>query len=99
MGDMMKTFVDREIDERIREKYPHLRHPSGVCAKIMSSVRLESGSYKYTVRILDENMNTDGNFPEIPGVVSDIQCEKGDVVVALLLYGGSDVYIMGRRYV
>ena len=100
MGDMMKVFVDREIDGQIREKYPHLRHPAGVCARIVKAGADsgQPGVYEYTIRILDENMNVDTQYPEIPGVVSALLLGKDEVVVVLLLYGGTDVYIIGRRY-
>ncbi len=100
MGDMMKTFVDREITEQIQKKYPHLRHPAGVCARIVKAGAdsRQLGIYEYTIRILDENMNADTQYPEIPGVVSALSLEKDEVVVVLLLYGGTDVYIVGRRY-
>lgn len=100
MGDMMKVFVDREIDEQIREKYPHLRNPVGVCARIVGTGvhSKQPDSYEYTIRILDEGMNVDVQYPEIPGVVSALSLEKDEVVVILFLYGGTDVYILGRRY-
>ena len=100
MGDMMKVFVDREIDGQIREKYPHLRHPAGVCARIVAigANSKQPGSYEYTIRILDEGMNVDAQYPEIPGVVSALTLKKDEVVVVLFLYGGTAVYILGRRY-
>ena len=100
MGDMMKTFVDREIDEQIQTKYPHLRHPAGVCARIIKADdnNKQQGTYEYTIRILEENLHDDAQYPEIPGVVSALALKKNEVVVVLLLYGGTDVYILGRRY-
>ena len=100
MGDMMKGFVDREIDEQIRAKYPHLRHPTGVCARIVGTGAnsKQPGIYEYIIRILDEDMNVDTQYPEIPGVLSALSLEKDEVVVVLFLYGGTDVYILGRRY-
>ena len=99
MGDMMKVFVDREIDGQIQQKYPHLRHPAGVCARIVAIASASrAGNYEYTIRILDEGMNVDTQYPEIPGVVSALTLKKDEVVVVLFLYGGTDVYILGRRY-
>ena len=48
------------------------------------------------LKILDKTMNTNEDFPEIPGVKTDIAFEKGDIAVVLLLYGGSGVFILGR---
>lgn len=50
----------------------------------------------YTLKILDKTLNVDNDFPEIPNVRSSIQVQKDDIVVVLLLYGGSDVFILGR---
>ena len=52
--------------------------------------------YMYTLKILDKTLNVDNDFPEIPNVRSSIQIQKDDIVVVLLLYGGSDVFILGR---
>ena len=52
--------------------------------------------YMYTLKILDKTLNVDNDFPEIPNVRSSIQVQKDDIVVVLLLYGGSDVFILGR---
>ena len=95
MPDMLKTFVDMAIDERIREKYPHLRHPACVYAKIVKACQIDE-IYEYTVRILDAAMETDNDFPEIPGVRSSIQMAEGDIAVVMLLYGGTNVYVIGR---
>lgn len=96
MSDMLKTFVNNALDDRIREKYSHLRHPAGVCAKIVRAGQVND-SYEYTVKILNESMEPDEDFPEIPGVRSDIQMDPGDTAVVLLLYGGAGVYVIGRK--
>lgn len=96
MSDMLKTFVDMALDERIREKYPHLRHPACVYAKIVKVYQAD-GIYEYTIRIMDAAMETDDDFPEIPGVRSAIRMAEGDTAVVMLLYGGINVYVVGRR--
>lgn len=98
MSDLLKNFVDREIDDRIRDKYPHIRNPAGVYAKIVQA-RPADGIYEYTIRILNASMNEDGNFPEIPGVRSGVQMAEGDTAVVLLLYGGACIYVVGRMEV
>lgn len=96
MSDMLKTFVNMALDERIREKYPHLRHPACVYARIVKVCQAD-GIYEYTVRILDADMDTDEDFPEIPGVRSSLRMKEGDTAVVMLLYGGANVYVIGRR--
>lgn len=95
MSDMLREFVNQALDEQMAEKYAHVRHPAGVYARVVR-MKQEGESYVYTVRILDAAMNVDADFPEIPGVKSDIEFVIGDVVVVLLLYG-NNVYVIGRQ--
>lgn len=94
MSDMLQTFVKREIEKQIQEKYPHVQHPSGMCAKVIQSKEI-NGRYMCTLKILDKAMNFDNDFPEIPNVKTDIKLKQGDVAVILLLYGGI-VFVLGR---
>ena len=96
MSDMLKSFVEKEMARQIKEKYPHIQYPSGMFAKV---VQIQQNNEKYicTLKILDRTLNDDENFPEIPNVKTEIALEKGDIAVVLLLYGGSDVMILGRR--
>ncbi len=95
MSDMLHTFVKKELEKQIQENYPHMRHPSGMYAKI-TQAREDNGRYVCTLKILDKAMNIDNDFPEIPNVKTDIPFQQGDVAVLLLLYGGSGVFILGR---
>ena len=95
MSGMMESFVKETIDTQIKEQYPHLQHPSGMYAKVVRAE--QSGDvYKYTLKILDKNLNNNNDFPEIPNVKSVIELQKDDIAVVILLYGGSGVYILGR---
>ena len=96
MSDMLKEFVGRELDGKIRDEYPHVKYPSGMYAKVVKCCKGEK-LYKYTLKILDKSMQPNNDFPEIPNVKSSIQLNEGETVVILLLYGGSDILILGRR--
>ena len=95
MADMLRSFVRGEVQRQIREKYPYIQHPSGMCAKIVQ-VKANDGKYTYTLRMLDEFMNIDDNLPEIPDVNTELELKKGDTVAVLLLYGGNMPFILGR---
>lgn len=92
MSDMLETFVRKEITNEIKTNYPHIQYPAGMYARIVQA----GEKYMYTLKILDKTLNVDNDFPEIPNVRSSIQIQKDDIVVVLLLYGGSDVFILGR---
>lgn len=95
MSGMMESFVKETIDTQIKEQYPHLLHPSGMYAKVVRAEQSGDG-YKYTLKILDKNLNNNNDFPEIPNVKSGIELQKDDIAVVILLYGGSGFYILGR---
>lgn len=95
MSDMLQTFVKKEMEKQIQEKYPHVQHPSGMYANVVQA-KESNGKYVCTLKILDKAMNIDNDFPEIPNVKTDIELKQGDVAVILLLYGGSIVFILGR---
>ncbi len=95
MSDMLKTFVDQELNQRIQKEYPHLKYPAAVYAKI-TNVKKEVAYYSYIIRILDKNKKENSKFPEIPKVKSESLYESGDVVVAIFLYGDVMPYIVGR---
>lgn len=95
MSDMLRTFVKREMERQIHEKYPYMLHPPGMYAKVVRT-KESNGKYVCTLRILDEAMNADNDFPEIPDVETDIELKQGDTAAILLLYGGSSVFVLGR---
>lgn len=95
MSDMLKTFVDHELDKRIQDEYPHLRYPAAVYAKI-TNVRKEADHYNYIIRILDKDKREDAKFPEVPKVKSNTAYESGDIVTVIFLYGNVMPYIIGR---
>lgn len=92
MSDMLGTFVKNTMNKHIKEKYPHLQYPSGMYARV---VRVQQN--RYTLKILDKNLNDDNDFPEIPNIKSEVKLEKNDIAVVLLMYGGNGFHILGRR--
>ena len=72
-----------------------VQHPAGMYAKVVQA-KTDNEKYVYTLKILDKTLNVDNDFPEIPNVKSSIMAQKEDIVVVLLLYGGSDVFVLGR---
>ncbi len=97
MSDMMKQFVTQELAEQIRKNYSHMQYPPILYAKIMH-VKEATGRHEVVLKILDKNRQPDSRFPEIPGVVTDIELHKSDVVVVALLYGELSPYIIGRGF-
>lgn len=91
MSDMLKTFVKKEMENIIAKKYPHIRHPAGMYAKVT-----DTKDHVYTIQILDAAGKEDADYPEYPGIKSGLALEKGDVVAVVFLYEGSSVYIAGR---
>lgn len=96
MSDMLKTFVETELEKQIKEKYPHMQHPAGVYAKVMNVIPKEKG-YICTLKLLDRKLNPDDDFPEVPGVKTTIAFQKGEIAVVLLMYGGNEFTILGRH--
>ena len=95
MSDMLEVFVKKTMEKEIKENYPHIQNPPGMYAKVVQ-VKTDNEKYVYTLKILDKTLNVDNDFPEIPNVKSSIRAQKEDIVVVLLLYGGSDVFVLGR---
>lgn len=95
MSDMLKQFVKKEMDRQIQKNYPHIQKPYGVYAKVLQVKKTEN-TYVYTLKILDQMLNEDSDFPEIPDVRSHMELSKDDIAVIILLYGGSNIYILGR---
>ena len=96
MSDMLQIFVKKEIEKQIQEKYPHVKYPSGMYARVVQ-IKEDDGKKICTLKILDKAMNIDNDFPEIPGVETDVELKQNDVAVILLLYGGSGVFVLGRH--
>ena len=48
MSDMMKMFVEQELQNQIKENYPHMQYPPGLYAKVVSVHGLQRQSLKQT---------------------------------------------------
>jgi len=95
MSDMLKVFVLQELDNQIKANYPHMQYPPCIYAKVVKAEGY-SGKYICTLKILDKNRQADSRFPEVPMVATEIEVQKDDIVVVLLLYGECAPYIIGR---
>ena len=95
MSDMLKSFVKKELEEQIKNKYSHIKYPAGMYAKVVQVIK-KNDALEYVLRILDKNLNEDSSFAEIPGVRTELELNKGDIAVILLLYGGSQVWVIGN---
>lgn len=97
MSDMMKNFVEQELENQIRQNYPHMQYPPCLYAKVVA-VKEKTKQYEATLKILDKNRQPDSRFPEVPKVITEIPVLKGDIVVVVLLYGECSPYILGRYF-
>lgn len=95
MSNMMQLFVNQELENQMKEKYPHIQYPPCMYARVVS-IAEELSQYKCTLKILDKNKNPDNRFPEVPNVITDKNIIEGEIVVILLLYGDCSPYIIGR---
>ncbi|MFW5435204.1 hypothetical protein [Paenibacillus apiarius] len=91
---MLADMVNILIDKRIKEKYPHIQLSAGMLAEI-TKTQIGTDIHEYNLKCLDESRNINDQFPEIPGVKSNLKFEVGDIVAVLLMYGQLDVYIIG----
>lgn len=98
MSDMLKRFVEVELGEQIKQNYPHMQYPPVLYARVVTVKEKSEGLYVITLKILDKNKQADGRFPEVPGVITDISVEKGEIVAVVLLYGECIPYIIGRCF-
>lgn len=94
MANSIEETISRLVRKVVRNDYPHIEYPSGICANI--TARNEMGEcYEYTIRILDAEKQPDSKFTEIPKVRSCQNFENGQVVAIIFLYG-KEPYIIGR---
>lgn len=92
---MVEEMVKNVLEKQLDSKYPHLLLPMAMCAKIVTAAPM-GDKYKYSIKIVDKNGDTDDQFPEIPGVYSKLSFEVDQMVAILLLYGELNPYIVGE---
>ena len=97
MSDMMKIFVEQELQNQIKKNYPHMQYPPGLYAKVVA-VKQDGELYEATLKILDKNRQPDSSFPEVPKVKTDIPVLKNEIVALVLMYGECKPYIIGRCF-
>lgn len=89
MANAFEDTIIKIIKKVIRTEYPQCTRPQMLRARVS---KIEPEGYK--LQILDEELNRDKAYPEIPRVKSSGTYEVGDVVVITFI-GGKDVYIVG----
>lgn len=95
--ELMIGGKKQELQNQIKENYPHMQYPPGLYAKVVS-VRQNGELYEATLKILDKNKQPDIRFPEVPKVKTDIPVLKNEIVAIVLMYGECKPYIIGRCF-
>lgn len=95
MSDMLKKFVTQAMEEQLEKKYPHIRCPAGMCAKVVQA-KERAGGYEYTMRVQTEDLTDHPDFPELVGICSRLELRVGELAVVLMLYGGNSAVIVAR---
>lgn len=96
MAGMLQDIVRSELESLIAERYPHLKNPLAVLARVTKSENDGNGNYTVSLKILDKNKRENNDYPEIPLVKTRIKLIETDVAVVNLLYGETDPYVLGR---
>ena len=92
---MLEQMIQNVIEKLVKARYQHIKRPTAVYAKI-TKAQESSDYYVYNLKILDENKDIDTSYPEIPDVKSTVKLETGDVATVLLLYGQTNVFVVGE---
>lgn len=95
MSGMLQDMIETTLDNHIEVRYPHLKKPIAVWARVIRS-EAEDEKYKITISILDKSKQPDTDYPEIPDVITNQKFQNGDIAVVLLLLGECIPYIIGR---
>ena len=93
--DMLKTAVRKIVKEMLTKSYPHTQQPPSMYAMVLE-VKTSGAFNEAVIRILDKTKSRDEKYPDIPGVKTDFELKRGDMVVILMLYGERIPYIVGR---
>lgn len=89
MANALEETIKNVVKKVIRTEYPQCVRPVMLRAKVS---KVEPDGYRLI--ILDEELNRDTQYPEIPKVKSSAIYEKGDTVVITFI-NGKDAYIVG----
>lgn len=92
---MVEEMVINVFNKQIAAKYPHLKLPAILSAKVTKATKISNGN-EYTLKILDKTGAIDEHFPEIPRVLSTLAVNVGSTVAIGLLYGELNPYIIGE---
>jgi hypothetical protein len=92
---MMESMIKSVIDNTLKNDYPHVLLPLAVYARV-TKVQDQYTYYDHDIKILDESMNYNEDFPELPRVKSKVRYEVGTIVAVLLMYGQLNAFIVGE---
>ena len=96
----LRTFVGSQVKRLVVEKYPHLRFPSVLRARVTAMSKVGDRTWQYNLKPLSPGP-TDLAFPEIPNVKSHLEVEAGVggmVAVALIDGRASRVVIVDEVF-
>lgn len=89
MANAFEETITKIVKKVVRTEYPQCCRPVMLRARI---TKIEPEGYKLV--ILDEELNRDSQYPEIPKVRSSSVYKKDDIVVITFI-NGKDAYIVG----
>jgi len=92
---MLSEMIRSVIGKTMQTDYPHILIPLAVKARV-TKVWGGAAIYQYNLQILNPTGADDEQYPEIPGVKSDVALERGETAAVLLMYGQLDPYIVGK---
>lgn len=90
--DMLKNIIIKNINEHIYNSMPYLNLPQIVYAKVS-----KAEGVKVNLKILDNDLNIDYEFEELPDIKTDISCKIDDIVLVSFLRGELEHPIIIRR--
>lgn len=93
--DMLKNAVVKIVQDLLIKQYPHTQQPPSMYAMV-TEVNSKKNYKEVAIRILDSDLSRDKNYPEIPGIRTELDIKEKDIVVVLMLYGQCLPHIVGR---
>jgi len=92
---VIEEMIINVLRKQIDKKYPHIKHPEAVLAKVISAASAGEW-YKYSLRILDKKGVINEQFPAIPNVLSKVHVTAGKTVAVVLINGELNPFILGE---
>ena len=99
--DMLKNAVVKIVQDLLIKKYPHTQQPPSMYAMV-TEVNPKKNYKEVAIRILDSDLSRNKNYPEIPGIRTELDLKEKEnvkmesVLKVLMLYGQCLPHIVGR---